>query len=372
MTARSPYRVDPNFDGKYYVYMLLRPNNSVFYIGKGLGLRINNHFTPQRINNGSIKSNIIKKYGVGNIKRQIISYHDSEEEAYNLEEYLISYYGVMAEGGVLSNVSKTRYDYPDKVKGYIAKNLPSLPTKYTEQQILEVYHLYYKEGKTTRYISEKLSMCASYLTYILRGAKCKGLFEREGIHALREAKLLRDEGKSRSIPSIQKYPDHKVMEVLKLYYEDNIHMESIVEISGISETYIRSILAGNKRNSLLDIYHTDNPQAKRYMVKASLKEEVKIRLSSGESFSSLLSDGKYPKTCLYRWAKEEGYTFTKSKQYTVAQVIKVYDLHFIDKRNYTDISDVTDIPITYIKSLVKGRKRKSLLSKYISENEVTS
>lgn len=46
----------PQFKDKYYIYALCKPCGTPFYIGKGKGSRINDHFQPKKLN--IAKSNV--------------------------------------------------------------------------------------------------------------------------------------------------------------------------------------------------------------------------------------------------------------------------------------------------------------------------
>lgn len=292
---------------KYYVYILKRPDHSIFYVGKGQGNRVTNHFKDSALNStNSVKNNIIKKHGKDNILWEIISYHDNEDDAYDVEEYLISCYGVMAEGGILSNVSKGRYDYPDKVAGYIAKGGISLPKKYSEDLIVKAYRYHFTDRLSNKRIHELTGINLSYMSYLWSGAKCKDLYKKY----IESGKVVRsDKRKDRYI----KYSDEDIMGILKMYYLDNASIEKICNKYDTTLCYIRCLAKGRKRAYVHEDFFNRYPDAKRlpkpkFDVTAN-KDLVDWLLDCRISLPLLCKLSGVPKTTLYRYYIPEGLSF---------------------------------------------------------------
>ena len=81
--------------GKHYTYFLMRPDGSVFYVGKGKGYRIDAHEQETRRGGTSHKCNIIRKIWTegGQVIKHIVAYFDNEDDAYRLEVLLIKFFG---------------------------------------------------------------------------------------------------------------------------------------------------------------------------------------------------------------------------------------------------------------------------------------
>lgn len=81
--------------GKFYTYLLMRPDGSVFYIGKGTGDRINQHEGQARRGVDTYKCRVIRKvWEEGDqIIKQKVAFFDDEQDAYQLEILLISFFG---------------------------------------------------------------------------------------------------------------------------------------------------------------------------------------------------------------------------------------------------------------------------------------
>tara|TARA_R110000850_G_C9973733_1_gene465361 strand:- start:363 stop:1412 length:1050 start_codon:yes stop_codon:yes gene_type:complete len=347
----------------------MRPDRSIFYVGKGKGGRINDHFTPSKMSNGSRKANTISKYGKELIVREIISYHEDEEDAYLTEEYLIKYYGVLAEGGILSNVSKGREDYPESVVGYVAKNVVSLPNKYTEQQILNCYDLYYSQYKNIRQIEDITGIPSNYLYPVIAGKKCKGLYEKHSIDSL--AKKY-DQKLKEKLYLNRLYSDEGLIKVLDYYFKGNLSIDNIEELTGISGNYIRSICQGSKRSYLFDQYKQKNPNSKRTTVKSTfeLQKMVEAALISGLSVAQVMVKCGAPKTSVYRWAKGIGISFPKRTPIPLSTINIIYEQYFIQGFSPEEITKGTSVNTKYVKALIKGSKRARTLHNFLKDNGI--
>lgn len=81
--------------GRFYNYVLMRPDGSVFYVGKGTGNRIDDHEKEARKGVQSHKCNVIRQVWSegGEIIKQKVAFHNKEEDAFELEILLISFFG---------------------------------------------------------------------------------------------------------------------------------------------------------------------------------------------------------------------------------------------------------------------------------------
>jgi hypothetical protein len=98
MTKKFSYKDDffgffkPTKGGTFYVYLLLRPNDQPFYVGKGIGDRIGDHEREARKGHECHRCRVIRKIwrNGGEVGRQIIFHTDNEQEAYRIEAATIA------------------------------------------------------------------------------------------------------------------------------------------------------------------------------------------------------------------------------------------------------------------------------------------
>lgn len=248
MSRRKPRTVVPCCNDRYYVYALFKPQDAhPFYVGKGKGSRINDHFKKSNLKVNNPKTGIIKKYG-GSIRREILCYFDKEESAYEFEEYLIDLYGFKSEGGYLVNYAKTRFQFSDQFvehlssKGHLEKK-----TKYSDETVILAYKMYFENVIPVQEVSEKTGIPPRHLRCILRGARREGLFSKY-ITGGEIKDNRRGREHQRKLP--KKYPD----EVLRQAFEEACSgIKTVSELSrelGCAEGWLGQVFLGKYRQGL--------------------------------------------------------------------------------------------------------------------------
>lgn len=167
--------VRPKDMNTFYVYALFDENNVIYYIGKGKGYRINNHVKPSNISSQSYKNNKTKQClsKIGFVRREILSYHEHEKDAYEMEEYLINAYGVFTEGGVLTNMCKSREHIPAFVRERLQKTDRKSSLDFSI--LLEKHSLYLAGELSIADVAKQLGKSSGYISAVFSGRALKHL-----------------------------------------------------------------------------------------------------------------------------------------------------------------------------------------------------
>lgn len=113
-TRSSAERFMSSLEGRFYVYVLLRPDGRPFYVGKGTKRRVFEHELEARRHHpigevNPFKCNVIRKIirEGGEITYKIDAIFDQADEMHCLEHEasLIKKYGRLHEGGILTNLA---------------------------------------------------------------------------------------------------------------------------------------------------------------------------------------------------------------------------------------------------------------------------
>lgn len=313
MAKRKESNIAPLHKDKFYVYALFKPQDfNPFYIGKGIGERVNNHFKPSHLTKNTPKTNIIKKYG-NKIRREILIYFDNEESAYSFEEYLISFYGLLSEGGCLVNYAKTRFEYSDKFVSDVSSiGHLSRGRKHSKEIIIEALNKFYINKQTLYQVSKDTGIEESYLSYVLRGVKCKSDFkEFLDINSIskKDCELIYNHAcrnsKKAGRMKIQKVSDEDVIKEFNLFMNGENTIEQIAQRYEVSVKYFDSIFRGIDRSSILIDHERYKKKVNtRKKFTKSIKTSIESLILKGLSCKEIMSKAGISKTSFHRIKKK--------------------------------------------------------------------
>lgn len=237
--------------GKYYVYALFKKNSThPFYVGKGINNRVNQHFMDGEIRREvNRKSRVIRKYK-DSIRREILVYFDEESSAFDFEEYLIAHYKLIGEGGCLLNVMKSRSEFPESSKKVISEKKISRQIVYTEQEVLTFYINYFEKRMHHTDAVRGTSIPKRYATYIYRGERFRGLYEKYIESGVVQNLRLPGDSYIRKSDECQKVSDSVVIELFEKVCSGVITLNEACVGLDISPYRLGKIFSGESRRYL--------------------------------------------------------------------------------------------------------------------------
>lgn len=302
-------RVYPQFKDKYYVYALCKPCGTPFYIGKGINDRINNHFKPSSLKTNNPKNGKIKHYG-SKVRREILCYFDTEESAYEYEEWLISYYGLESEGGILTNYAKTRFEYSDRFFKDVTHKSNKVRRIDVENHIA-VKILWYRYKKCYSYndIVKNLHISYSVINDVCLGVKNRSMYEKYILNGLIDDNLTKQFNgavhKDRN-EKIHVLSDESIIEAHNSWLNGDKTLNCLAQELGTTYYYLNSIFNGKKRKYLQLNTSGKKFNACRNITNDKALQILNFRYLENKSYMQIVNITSVPKTTVGRVCRFEG------------------------------------------------------------------
>lgn len=250
MVARNPNNVQPKCKDKFYVYELRKPNNEVFYVGKGKGRRINQHFEPNHLKRKSHKNSIIKKYG-SSIKRCIIAYFDNEDDAYALEEWLISFYKIKDDGGKLTNILKSKNEISEKCRNLATTRMKGHGGNKgcSVEQTIEIYKMYFTDCLSKEEISKRTGLSYEIIRSRLIGERRNELYKKYVLGG-----LIKKNREYENETHTKYNPDRELMKKLRDRWIAGEYLSVLCKEVGCCVSTLKRMFTGKIRYGMFDDY----------------------------------------------------------------------------------------------------------------------